>query len=40
MRMDTSIDDFYKNDGIATFVDKMSSFLGIDLARLKVVGVR
>lgn len=39
-KLDMSIDDFYKNDGVTLFIDRMCAVLGItDTSRVKVVGV-
>lgn len=38
-RLMVSINTFFDNNGVATFVDKMCSFLNITTDRLKVVGV-
>lgn len=40
MHLSVNIDDFYKNDGLTTFVDKMCAFLGIPTNRLRVANVR
>lgn len=40
MHLNVNIDDFYKNDGLSTFVDKMCAFLGIPTNRLRVANVR
>lgn len=40
MRMETTLDDFYKNNGEATFFDKMSTFLGIDFSRIRIANIR
>ena len=40
LRMETTLDDFYKNDGEATFFDKISTFLGIDFSRIRIANIR
>jgi len=35
-----NINDFFKNDGLTTFVDKMCAFLGIPTNRMRIVNVR
>ena len=40
IHLDVDINDFYNNNGQATFVDKMCSFLGISFDRLKVANIR
>ena len=40
MRMETTLDDFYKNNGEATFFDKISTFLGIDFSRIRIANIR
>lgn len=40
MHLSINIDDFYKNNGLTTFVDKMCAFLGIPTDRLRVANVR
>jgi hypothetical protein len=40
MHLTVNIDDFYKNNGLTTFVDKMCAFLGISTDRLRVANVR
>jgi hypothetical protein len=39
-KFDMNINDFYKNDGVTLFIDRMCALLGItDTSRVKVVGV-
>ncbi len=38
-RLMVSMNTFFDNGGVATFIDRMSSFLNITTDRLKVVGV-
>ena len=39
-KLDMSIDQFYKNDGMTLFIDRICAVLGItDTSRVKVVGV-
>lgn len=40
MHLTVNINDFYKNNGVTTFVDKMCGFLGIPTNRLKVINIR
>lgn len=40
MHLSVNIDDFYKNDGLTTFKDKMCAFLGIPTNRLRIANVR
>lgn len=40
MHLTVNIDDFYNNNGLTTFVDKMCAFLGISTDRLRVANVR
>lgn len=40
LRLDTTVDDFYKNDMASSFIDKMTAFLGISMDRIRIVGVR
>ena len=39
LRMDSTIEDFYSNDGEALFVDKIAAFLNIDASRIRIVNV-
>ncbi len=36
MRFESTVEDFYKNNGIATFVDKMCAFL-VKLYKTKLI---
>ena len=36
----TTVEDFYKNTGEASFFDKIRAFLGIDMARIRIAGIR
>ena len=38
-RLEIPIADFYSNDGATTFLTNICAFLGIDTARLKIVGI-
>lgn len=38
-RLSLDINKFYENNGITTFIDLMSAFLGVTTDRLKIVGV-
>ena len=40
MRLSTTLEEFYQNNGVASFIDKMTSFLGIEMSRLKIVNIR
>ena len=40
LRLETTVDNFYKNNGVATFIDKIAAFLGIETSRIKIVDVR
>lgn len=40
MRLETTVEDFYKNNMAASFVDKMAAFLGIPMDRIRIVNVR
>jgi hypothetical protein len=40
MRMESTVEDFYKNTGEALFIDKISAFLGIETSRMRIVNVR
>lgn len=40
MHLTVNIADFYKNDGLTTFVDKMCAFLGIPTNKLRIANVR
>lgn len=40
MHLTVNINDFYKNNGLTTFVDKMAAFLGIPTNRMRIVNVR
>lgn len=40
MRLETTVEDFYKNNMAASFVDKMAAFLGISMDRIRIVNVR
>lgn len=39
IRMDSTIEDFYSNDGEALFIDKIAAFLHIDPSRIRIVNV-
>jgi hypothetical protein len=40
MRLTTTLEEFYQNNGVASFIDKLTSFLGIETSRLKIVNIR
>lgn len=40
LHMETTVENFYKNDGEADFLSKISSFLGLDMSRIRIVNVR
>ena len=40
LRMETTVEDFFKNDGESTFIDKISAFLNLDLSRVRIVNIR
>lgn len=40
LHMETTVENFYKNDGEADFISKISSFLGFDMSRIRIVNVR
>jgi hypothetical protein len=40
MRLDVSVDDFYKNNMASSFVDNIAAFLGISMDKIRIVGVR
>lgn len=40
MRLTTTLEEFYQNNGVASFIDKMTAFLGIEMSRLKIVNIR
>jgi len=40
MRLDSSPEDFFKNDMAGSFMAKMASFLGISMDRIRIVNVR
>lgn len=40
MHLTVNIADFYANDGLTTFVDKMCAFLGIPTNKLRIANVR
>jgi hypothetical protein len=40
MRLTTTLEEFYQNNGVASFIDKMTSFLGIETSRMKIVNIR
>lgn len=40
MHLTVNIDDFYNNNGLTTFIDKMCAFLGIPTNRLRIANVR
>lgn len=40
MHLETTVEDFYKNNGDATFIDKISTFLGLDLSRVRIAKIR
>lgn len=40
MRLETTVEDFYKNDMASTFIDNMAAFLGISMDRIRIVNVR
>lgn len=37
MYFETTVEDFYKNDGIANFIDKVAAYLGINIWQMKIV---
>ena len=40
LHMDTTVEDFYKNNGESDFIGKISSFLGLDISRVRIVQIR
>lgn len=40
MRFETTVENFFKNDGDADFVDKISVFLGIKFEDIRIVNAR
>ena len=40
LKFDTTLDDFYANNGEALFIDKMTAFLGITSDRIRIVTIR
>ena len=40
MRFNVTVDEFYSNEGIASFIDKMATFLNIDPSRIRVVNIK
>ena len=40
MHLDTTVTDFYANNGVATFMDKISAFLGLDISRIRIASVQ
>merc|ERR1711976_106602 len=40
MRLDVDVADFYNDIGTTTFLYKMRGLLGIDISRIKIVGIR
>lgn len=40
MHLTVNIADFYKNDGLTSFIDKMCAFLNIPTNRLRIANVR
>ena len=38
-RLDISVEDFYKNDGVTNFIDRVAATLGISMDRIRVVRV-
>jgi hypothetical protein len=40
MHLTVDIKDFFNNNGLTTFVDKMCAFLGIPTNRMRIVNVR
>ena len=40
IHMDTTVEDFYKNNGEATFIDKISAFLHLDMSRIRIAQIR
>ena len=39
-RLDISVDDFYKNDGVTNFLDRVAARLGLSLDRLRIVNIK
>jgi len=39
-RFETTLEGFYKNDGEAMFIDKITAYLGISSDRIRIVAVR
>ena len=37
MYFETTIEDFYENDGISNFIDKVAAYLGINFWEMKIV---
>ena len=37
MYFETTVEDFYENDGISNFIDKVAAYLGINFWQLKIV---
>jgi len=40
MHLQTTVNDFYANNGVASFIDKISAFLGLDLSRIRVAQIK
>ena len=40
MHLDTTVADFYANNGVATFLDKISAFLGLDMSRIRIASIK
>lgn len=40
MRFDTTLEDFYANNGESLFIDKMAAFLHITMDRVRIVNIR
>jgi len=39
MHLTNTVEDFYSNDGQTTFIDKISTFLGLDMGRIRIAGI-
>jgi len=39
MHLQTTVADFYSNNGVASFIDKISAFLGLDMSTIRIASI-
>lgn len=40
MRFNVTVEEFYSNSGIASFIDKIAAFLNVDPANIRIVNIK